>query len=191
MGLKNSSPGKTGDHKPQQICRTPENTCFLFSSTHLSSSFLFDLTQPSPLQLFFCHFWQELCRLGSFLCIPQSWALSHGCVVQTRESVGESFIACFASVVHTKLSVWVAHLTWGGRMNAPSDTSSSKALMVTKDSPSSSVSSFPSSSATTDMLNSLKAFTKFDPLSVTVAMMFSFDRPNYEWTSSNISAMRL
>ena len=105
-----------------------------------------------------------------------------------RESVGESFIACFASVVHTKLSVWVAHLTWGGRMIAYSDTS--EALMVTKDSPSSSVSSFSSSSATTDMLNSLKAFTKFDPLSVTVAMMFSFDRPNSEWISSNISAMR-
>lgn len=38
---------------------------------------------------------------GSFRCIPQRWALSHGCVVQA----GESFVSFFALAVQTKLSV--------------------------------------------------------------------------------------
>lgn len=88
----------------------------------------------------------------------------------------------FMSVVAIKFKVWLAQRIWRGKWGCKN--ASSKSSLSTKEMLSSSYFSPESSSKP----NSLKAFTKFDPLSVTVATNLSLIL-NLVWISSIVSAI--
>lgn len=107
------------------------------------------------------------------------------------------FRAFLASVVHTRLSVWQAHLRWLGSLTWSASNSRLSSEAETNSTSSSSSFSSPSWEASavsstllaTSTLNVLNALQKLLALSVTVAVICWVCRPTEELISSRRSAI--